>query len=268
MRTKKGQHFLVDCAVVERIAAYAGLNEADRVLEIGPGTGVLTEALAARAGRIFVVEVDPALAANLCGRFPNVEVINADALQAELPDCNKIVSNLPYQISSKITYRLLSRPFELAVLMFQREFALRMIAPPGSREYGRLAMVVGFLCEAQILETVPWSAFRPMPQVNSAIVRLRPKTERPAVDAEKFMRLVEGLFCHRRKKVKKGLAALGISRETLAEQDPKLLDKRPEDLTPEEAAGLAKSIDRTVSIPSREGSCKENLNTESKLKGL
>jgi len=211
---KKGQHFLVDCAVSERIASYAQLKQGDRVLEIGPGTGNLTGILAAHVTRVYAVEVDPNLAAELCGRFPNVVVINADALTVELPSYNKIVSNLPYQISSRITYRLLSRPFELAVLMYQREFALRMVAAPGSRKYGRLAMVVGFLCEAQILETVPKGAFRPMTRVYSAIVRLRPKAERPAGDVEKFMRLAEGLFGHRRKKVKKGLAALGVSRET------------------------------------------------------
>ena len=146
------------------------------MLEIGPGTGNLTEALAARAGRVYAVEVDPDLAAQLAGRFSNVQVINADALTVELPDYNKIVSNLPYQISSKITYRLLSRPFELAVLMYQREFAQRMTATAGSKEYGRLAMVVGFFCQVEILENVPKTAFRPVPQVNSAIVRLRPTT--------------------------------------------------------------------------------------------
>ncbi len=116
---KKGQHFLVDRAVAERIANYAELKHDDRVLEIGPGTGNLTELLAAHAARVYAVEVDPNLAADLWGRFPNVQVINADALTVELPDYNKVVSNLPYQISSKITYRLLSRPFELAVLMYQ-----------------------------------------------------------------------------------------------------------------------------------------------------
>jgi 16S rRNA (adenine1518-N6/adenine1519-N6)-dimethyltransferase len=239
---KKGQHFLVDRAVAERIASYAELRQDDRVLEIGPGTGNLTGLLAAHAACVYAVEVDPNLAAELQGRFSNVQVINADALTVELPDYNKVVSNLPYQISSKITYRLLSRPFELAILMFQREFALRMIAPPGSKEYGRLAMVVGFLCEAQILETVSKSAFRPVPEVNSAIVRLRPKAERPAVGAEKFMRLAEGLFCHRRKKVKKALATFGVSLETLTKLDPDLLEKRPEELTPTEAEGLAKEI--------------------------
>ncbi len=117
-----------------------------------------------------------------------------------------------------------------------------MIASPGSREYGRLAMVVGFLCKAQILETISKSAFRPVPGVNSAIVRLLPKAERPGEEVERFMRLTNGLFCHRRKKVKKALASFGVSRETLANLDPELLEKRPEELTPGEAAGLAKEI--------------------------
>ena len=103
------------------------------MLEIGPGTGNLTEALAARAGRVYAVEIDPDLAAQLSGRFSNVQVINGDALKVELPHYNKIVSNLPYQISSKITYRLLSRPFETAVLMYQWEFARRMTRSPRQR---------------------------------------------------------------------------------------------------------------------------------------
>ncbi len=237
---RKGQHFLFDRDAIERIANYAELKPDDRVLEIGPGTGNLTEALAARAASVFAIEVDPRLAADLEGRFSNVSVINDDALFVELPDYNKIVSNLPYQISSKITYRLLCRPFDLAVLMFQREFARRMTATAGSEEYGRLGMVVGFFCHAEILETVPRSAFRPVPEVNSAIVRLRPRRERPLVDARIFMRLVSGLFAHRRKKVKKALAAMGVSKESMAGLDARLLEKRPEELAPDEAAGLAR----------------------------
>ncbi len=239
-KDKKGQHFLIDRGVIERIAFYAELKNDDRVLEIGPGTGNLTEVLAARVSRLYAVEVDPDLAAMLDRR--GIQVINADALTVELPDYNKIVSNLPYQISSKITYRLISRPFELAVLMYQREFAMRMTAPVGSERYGRLAMVVGHFCHAEILETVPKTAFRPVPSVNSAIVRLRPRLKRPSVDATKYMKLTEGLFNNRRKKVKNALAAFGASQETLAELNFSLLEKRPDDLTPDEAALLVKAL--------------------------
>jgi 16S rRNA (adenine1518-N6/adenine1519-N6)-dimethyltransferase len=239
---KLGQHFLMDRAAIMRIASYADLQQQDRVLEIGPGPGNLTEALASRAGRVYAVEIDPDLAAQLSGRFSNVQVINGDALRVELPDYNKIVSNLPYQISSRITYRFLSRPFETAVLMYQWEFARRMAAAAGSGEYGRLAMAVGFFCRIEILEKVSKMAFRPVPQVDSAIVRLQPRLDRPEVDPADFLRLVEGLFNNRRKKVKKGLAALGASAQAMAELDADLLERRPEDLTPDEAASLVGAI--------------------------
>ena len=241
---KLGQHFLMDRGAIMRIASYADLQPQDRVLEIGPGPGNLTDALAARAGHVYAVEIDGDLAAQLSGRFSNVQVINGDALKVELPPYNKIVSNLPYQISSAITYRLLSRPFEKAVLMYQWEFARRMRAAPGSEEYGRLAMVVGFFCRIEILEKVSKMAFRPVPQVDSAIVRLQPRLDRPEADPADFMRLAEGLFNNRRKKVKKGLAALGAGPQAMAELDASLLERRPEDLSPDEAASLVAAISR------------------------
>lgn len=241
---KLGQHFLMDRGAIMRIASYADLQPQDRVLEIGPGPGNLTDALAARAGHVYAVEIDGDLAAQLSGRFSNVQVINGDALKVELPPYNKIVSNLPYQISSAITYRLLSRPFEKAVLMYQWEFARRMRAAPGSEEYGRLAMVVGFFCRIEILEKVSKMAFRPVPQVDSAIVRLQPRLDRPEADPADFMRLAEGLFNNRRKKVKKSLAALGAGPQAIAELDASLLERRPEDLSPDEAASLVAAISR------------------------
>jgi 16S rRNA (adenine1518-N6/adenine1519-N6)-dimethyltransferase len=241
---KLGQHFLMDRDATMRIANYAELKQEDRVLEIGPGPGNLTQVLASRAGRVYAVEIDPGLAEQLSGRFSNVQVIEGDALKVELPDYNKIVSNLPYQISSRITYRLLSRPFETAVLMYQWEFAERMAAAVGSEEYGRLAMVAGFFCRIEILEKVSRMAFHPAPQVDSAIVRLLPRSDRPAADPADFLRLVEGLFNNRRKKVKKGLAALGAGPRALAELDADLLERRPEDLTPDEAASLVGAISR------------------------
>ncbi len=233
---KKGQHFLVDAGIIERIARYAELAPDDYVLEIGPGPGNLTKALAAKAGRVFAVEVDPVLAADLHGLFHNVVVIKGDALKVELPEYNKIVSNLPYQISSKITYRLLARPFDLAVLMYQSEFARRMVARPGTKEYGRLGLIAGYLCHTEVLERVPKSAFRPIPEVESSIVRLRPREH--DVDAGMFIKFAERLFGFRRKKVKSALTYMGFSEDNLAMMDAALLEKRPEELMPEEAAGL------------------------------
>lgn len=239
---RKGQNFLVDSGVLSRIADYAELNPADNILEIGAGTGNLTAVLSRRVGRVYAVEVDGGLAAGLRGRFDNVEVINGDALKVELPDCNKVVSNLPYQISSKITYRLLSRPFELAVLMYQREFAKKLIAVPGTADYGRLSMVTGHYVSAEVLEYVSKTAFRPNPQVGSAIVRLRPRPDRLDVNPESFMRLATGLFSHRRKKLGPALEAMGISREGLADFDRSILDQRAEEINPEMAAWLCKKL--------------------------
>jgi 16S rRNA (adenine1518-N6/adenine1519-N6)-dimethyltransferase len=117
-----------------------------------------------------------------------------------------------------------------------------MMALPGSKDYGRMAMISGFFCQIERLEDVPRTAFRPVPEVDSLIVRLRPRAERPEVDPGVFMRLVDTLFRNRRKKVKKGLAAFGVDREIMAELDAALLDRRPEDLAPDEVAGIARVI--------------------------
>ena len=234
----------MDEAIASRIAEYADLGPDDWVLEIGPGEGSLTAALAAKADQVYAVEIDPELAAQLTGRFSNVQVVTGDALKVQLPECNKTVSNLPYQISSSLTYRLLSRPFDMAVLMYQWEFARRLKAAAGSDEYGRLAMTAGFFCRIEVLEKVSKMAFRPVPQVDSAIVRLLPRPDRPPGEAADLIRLAEGLFNNRRKKVKKGLASLGAGPRDLAELDPELLEKRPEQLSSDEAASLVGAISR------------------------
>ncbi len=239
---KLGQHFLVDRRVLARICDYASLSEEDRVLEVGPGTGNLTRILSERAGKVFAIEVDPALATSLKGRFGNVVVIRGDALKVPLPDYNKIVSNLPYQISSKITFRLLKKPFDFAVLLYQREFAERMVALPGTKEYSRLTLNVSHRAEAEILEFVPRSAFRPMPQVESAIVRLRPREDPIPGEERVFDDLTRALFSMRRKKVKRSLAAMKVPSEALSRVDPDLLEKRPQELSLEEVIDLAKAI--------------------------
>ena len=239
---RKGQNFLVDRSVLSKIADYAKLNTADSVLEIGAGSGNLTEVLSRRAGRVYSVEVDSNLAAGLKGRFANVEVIDGDALKVELPDYNKVVSNLPYQISSKMTYRFLSRPFDLAVLMYQKEFAKRLIAEPGTEDYGRLSMVTGHYARVEILEYVSRTAFQPNPRVGSAIVRLCPRKDKSNVNYDSFTRLATGLFCYRRKKLGSALKAMGVSSEALTVLERSDWDKRVEEIDPDRAAWLSEKL--------------------------
>lgn len=256
---RKGQNFLVDTQVIERIADYAEITPEDRVLEIGPGTGNLTEVISSRAGEAVAIEVDPALAANLLGRFDNVQVVLNDALKVDLSSfsCNKIVSNLPYQISSKITFKIVRIPFDLAVLMYQREFARKMIAKPGSEDYGRISVVVQHFCQVEILEAVPRTAFRPIPEVQSAMVRLKPRLKKPDIDDSLFMKLTEGLFNNRRKKVKRALVAMGIPIDEISLKEvytigssgtdaqracESMMNKRPEELLLEEVEKLTEIV--------------------------
>ncbi|MGQ9583617.1 MAG: 16S rRNA (adenine(1518)-N(6)/adenine(1519)-N(6))-dimethyltransferase RsmA [Thermoplasmatota archaeon] len=203
-----GQHLLVDGRVAERLVEHARLGRGDVVLEIGAGNGTLTRRIAARAGRVIAVERDRRFTPLLSGLPGNVELVFADALRVELPPFNKVVSNLPYSISSPITFRLLERDFELAVLMYQREFADRMCAQVGSPEYSRLSVEVYRRASCEILEEVPPSAFSPQPGVHSALVMLRPRPcPFPIADEEVFSALARALFSHRRKSVRNALLA-------------------------------------------------------------
>jgi len=239
--SRKGQHFLVDSNIIERIADWAELSSVDRVLEIGPGTGALTEALSKRAGHVVAIEVDPSLALALKGRFPNVSVQRANALKAPFPPFNKVVSNLPYQISTSITLRLMRTPFDLAVLMYQKEFAERLFARPHHEGYGRLSALAGYFFEGTIIEKVQRSAFRPMPQVDSVVVRLSPRQGREAEDENHFVEMVGALFNQRRKSIRRSLAS-HIPGAALARLDGPLLDRRPEELGARELAELSNSI--------------------------
>lgn len=188
---------------------YAGLSGEDLVLEIGAGIGNLTLLLTKLAGRVIAVERDRRLAKILSGRlegFPNIEVLCGDALRIELPEFTKVVANLPYGISSEITFRLLERRFQLAVLMYQREFAERLAAAPGSDAYGRLTVNVYYRASAELLEEVPPEAFFPRPKVTSSIVRLRPRKPPFEVrDKRVFFSVVRALFQHRRQRVRNAL---------------------------------------------------------------
>jgi 16S rRNA (adenine1518-N6/adenine1519-N6)-dimethyltransferase len=241
---RSDQYTLIDDQVLHRIIWYAHLQESDVVLEIGAGTGVLTEKLAEHSSWVIAIESDASLAGSLIGRFKgtNVEVVHGDALKlkfSQFPRFNKVVSNLPYSISSKITFKLLKHPFEEAILMYQYEFARRLAASHGSKDYGKLSICVQYLADVELLEIVPQTAFSPQPGVRSAIVRLVPQTpEYEVADRNFFSRFLTAVFSQRRKKLKNSIAAFTSVRNLGLPDD--LLNMRPEELP---AAKLAEISD-------------------------
>ncbi|NJE06441.1 16S ribosomal RNA methyltransferase A [Thermococcus sp. M36] len=212
-----GQNFLVVPDIIERNVERAELSERDIVLEVGPGLGVLTDALSKRAGKVYAIEKDHRLVEILRKEYdwPNVEIIEGDALRVEFPEFNKIVSNLPYQISSPITFRFLKYEFERAVLIYQLEFAQRMVAKPGDRNYSRLSLMIRAKAYAELVERIGRGAFWPRPKVDSAVVVLEPKPGNEMVELNED--LVKALFQHRRSTslaaLKKSHHMLGLSRE-------------------------------------------------------
>src|SRR3990170_1094284 len=160
-----GQHFLVYSRVAARHIAYAKVGPSDVVLEIGPGLGVLTRELVVRARRVIAIEADRRLAARLRRSIPEADVMEGDALKVEWPPFDVMASNLPYRISSPLTFRLLDASFDRAVLMYQWEFARRMVAKPGTPDYSRLSVGVYRRAKCEVLERVPRNAFRAPPRV-------------------------------------------------------------------------------------------------------
>ena len=206
---RAGQHHVVDPTVLDKMVDHARLSREDVVLEIGAGIGNLTRLLAQRAGKIISIERDrrfvKILREQLRG-LSNVQIIYGDALRIELPKFNKVVANLPYGISSDITFRLLEHKFELAVLMYQWEFAERLVAKPGSDDYSRLTVNTYYRARVELLDEVPPEAFVPQPKVTSAIVRLSPREPPFKVSDEKiFFDVVRALFQHRRQRVRNAL---------------------------------------------------------------
>lgn len=247
----RGQHFLVDGRVAARQLNHANLQPSDVVLEIGPGLGVLTRALVERAKHVIAIESDRRFAEYLREAVPEAEIVHADALRAEWPPFDVMVSNLPYQISSPLTFRLLETPFDRAVLMYQWEFARRMVAAPGTPDYSRLSVGVYVRAACAILERVPRNAFHPQPKVDSALVRLEPRgSPFPIADPEVFDAVVAALFEHRRKTVENGLR---LARASFAE-DPQAFEarlaslpfrgRRVEELRPEDIEIVAEAIVR------------------------
>src|SRR5438094_8334627 len=205
-RRRMGQHFLIDARVAARQVTHAQIRPSDVVLEIGPGLGVLTRLLAERAKRVVAIEADRRFAEYLRRTLPDVEVVSGDALKVDWPPFDVMASNLPYQISSPLTFRLLDHAFDRAILMYQWEFARRKRAKPGAADYSRVTVGVYRRDADEILERVPRTAFDPRPKAASALVSLVPRPAPfPLEDPGRFAAVVDALSAHRRKTVANGV---------------------------------------------------------------
>jgi 16S rRNA (adenine1518-N6/adenine1519-N6)-dimethyltransferase len=217
-RKSLGQHFLTDRRILGRIADALHLEGDETVLEIGPGRGALTDLLADRAGRLIAIEYDRALAAMLRERYArrsNVLVAEADVLEVSLGELAAgpyvLVGNVPYYITTPILFHALVPPrAERAVYLVQREVAQRLVASPGSKEYGALTVNVAAVARAETLFGVPAGAFSPPPKVESAVVRITPLAQ-PLITTEEerpFRTLVQGAFGMRRKQMRRVVRSL------------------------------------------------------------
>lgn len=212
-----GQHFLTSAEAINRILAAAGIREGDRVLEIGPGPGALTAALRISRTDLTAVELDRDMAALLRERWPDLRLVEQDAMRVDWDTCCpgtgwKVVANLPYNVASPILLRLLDEParFPILVLMFQKEVADRILAPPGSRVCGSLSLQVQARASVRrVLDLAP-GAFRPPPKVDSTVLRLDllPSPDFGGVPPRTFDRVVRTAFAQRRKTLHNALSSL------------------------------------------------------------
>jgi 16S rRNA (adenine1518-N6/adenine1519-N6)-dimethyltransferase len=200
-----GQNFLADKRVAARVVSNAELSTTDKVLEPGPGYGTLTRLLEKQAGRIIAVEKDRRLAGHLRSEFansPKVEVIEGDVLKILLPPFNKVVGTPPYALSSKLILFLTRKDFEIASLVFQKEFGERLLAEAGTSDYGRLTIAAQRSLAIRPMMNISAAAFRPRPKVDSMLLRISRREVNTAVNEGLFEELVRGLFNQRKRVVR------------------------------------------------------------------
>ena len=270
IHTKKGfgQNFLTDLNVLKNIVSAAEITRDDNVIEIGPGIGALTEQLAQAAGEVLALEIDQDLIpvlAEVLAPYDNVTVLNQDVLQANLPELIKqqftdpsrpikVVANLPYYITSPILMNLLAAPVDWAAIcvMMQKEVAQRLTAQPGTKQYGALTLAIEYQMTAEIAFNVSRRVFVPAPNVDSAIVVLKPRTTPLPVqpfNRQKLFGFIRGCFAHRRKSLWNNLQATIGKQPAVKEKMQAILtalaispQTRPERLTLEQFIELANAL--------------------------
>ncbi len=242
-KKSKGQNFLTDERVAERHIGYAGIEKGDRVLEVGPGLGILTTRLMEVSDSLTCIELDDILAEYIEKNYGDrLTLIRGDAVKVPFPEFDVFVSNLPYSVSTPIIFKLLEHDFRTAVVMVQKEFADRMVADVGSPDYSRLTVNLFFRADCEIMENVPASRFNPRPKVDSAIVRITPrKAPFEVLDERTFFKVTEVAFNHRRKKIGTSLKSSGMVRST---EGIPYVDMRIEQLRPSEIGELADAVYR------------------------
>lgn len=269
-----GQNYLIDRNKRNQIIDFGNITKKDIILEIGPGIGTLTCELSSKAKKVIAIEQDPTIFDILEERLENenitnVELINDDALNVDFPEFNKIISNLPYQISSPITFKFLEYDFDTAILMYQKEFANRMKGKVGTKDYSRLSAMLYFRCEVELLTNVSAESFIPKPKVDSTVIKLSPKipefegelsklaiSEINEADFKVYSKFTKALFQHKNKKARN---ALIDSRHEVSSLDKKefknklnsitstkindLLSERVLKISPENILFLSKQLD-------------------------
>jgi 18S rRNA (adenine1779-N6/adenine1780-N6)-dimethyltransferase len=216
--TNLGQHILKNPMVAQGIVDKAGLKPLDTVLEVGPGTGNLTVRILEQARKVVAVEMDPRMAAELTKRVhgtanqKKLEILLGDFMKTELPYFDVCISNTPYQILSPLVFKLLNqpRPPRVLILMFQREFALRLLARPGDLLYCRLLANVQMWAHVTHIMKVGKNNFRPPPQVESLVVRIEVKQPRPLVDFHEWDGLLRICFVRKNKTVAAGFKSNNV----------------------------------------------------------
>jgi len=254
-----GQHFLSDKNVLNKIVAAAKIAPGDVVLEVGPGTGELTEVLLEAGAYVVAIEIDRDLTTSLkqrFARFENFRLIEKDALKVSYLELGreygsklKAVSNLPYNISGPITAKFVEEreAFSIMVLMYQKEVARRLCAQPGNKDYGALTVITRIHADVKIAFDVPRTIFRPPPKVDSSVVVIAPRPHKDAKDIDEkfFKEVVRAAFSTRRKTLHNALKSLDCPQEAVLEAiaqcgiDPK---RRGETLDINEFARLTNAI--------------------------
>jgi len=228
MRKRLGQNFLIDSDVVDGIVAAAAIRPGEPVLEIGPGIGTLTQGLAEAGANVTAIELDRQLISILektLAGYDGVRILHGDFLKLdisrEIPqESYKVIANLPYYITTPIIMRILEErmPVELLVTMVQKEVAERMVAVPGTKDYGALSVAVQYYTVPEIMFIVPPTAFIPSPAVVSAVIRCTVRREAPVqvLEEKMFFRVVKAAFAQRRKTLQNSLKVAGLETEAAA----------------------------------------------------